>query len=241
MTETSRPELPIQAFQTMEKRDEEQILAEMRGELVEEFVYSIPIQGKQVTNLSYAGVKEAIRKRGNVQLLEIRTEETETEIRGLVQVRDLDNRIDVLGASSADKGKPFAYVLALNKAERNAFSKLIPAKWYATLIKDWLQKHRTPATSEAPVTQTEKKDKTPVELTQEQAEKLEVIHADGDFVYLRQTSWLSPKIFGEIAEVIKRLGGSWLSQDRDSCFRIPNNAYSELKIKPKENVDQSKY
>jgi len=237
MTETSRPDLPVQAFQAMEKRDEEQILVEMRGELVEEFVYSIPIQGKQVTNLSYAGVKEAIRKRGNVELLQVRTEETETEIRGLVQVRDLDNRIDVLGASSADKGKPFAYVLALNKAERNAFSKLIPAKWYATLIQDWLQKHRTPIPSEAHAATTqEQKDKKPLELTQEQAEKLEVFHADGDFVYLRQTSWLSPKIFGEIAEVIKGLGGSWLSQGRDSCFRMPNSAYLELKIKPRENM-----
>ena len=135
-------ELPVQAFQQMEKRDEEQILAERRGELVEEFVYSIMLQGREVTNLSYAGVKEAIRRRGNLEILEIRTEETESEIRALIRVRDLDNRIDVVGASSAEKSKPFSYTLAVNKAERNAFAKLIPAKFYASLIQDWLQKYR---------------------------------------------------------------------------------------------------
>lgn len=155
MAETSKPgtpaksELPVQVFQEMERRDEDQILAEMRGELINEFVYSIQLQGKTVTNLSYAGVKEAIRRSGMFEILDVRTEETEHEIRVLVKVRDLVNRIDVLGASSAEKGKPFAYVLAVNKAERNAYSKLIPAKWYATLIQDWLQKHRSSKTEAA--------------------------------------------------------------------------------------------
>jgi hypothetical protein len=137
-----KSQIPIQVFQAFEKRDEDQILAEMRGELIEDLVYSIDIQGRRVTNLSYAGVKEAIRRRGNLEILEVRTEETEKEIRALVRVRDLDNRIDVLGASSSEKDRPFAYVLAVNKAERNAMAKLIPAKWYATLIKDWLEMHR---------------------------------------------------------------------------------------------------
>lgn len=139
----TKPEMPVQAFQEMERRDEDQILAEIRGELVEEFVYSIQLQGKQVTNLSYAGVKEAIRRRGMFEILDIQVSETDNEIRALVRVRDLVNRIDVLGASTAPRDRPFSYVLALNKAERNAFAKLIPAKWYATLIEDWLQRHRT--------------------------------------------------------------------------------------------------
>ena len=126
----------------MERRDENQILAEMRGELIEDLVYSVDIQGKRVTNLSYAGVKEAIRRRGNVEILEVRTEETPEETRALLRVRDHENRIDVLGASSAEKGKPFAYTLAVNKAERNAFAKLIPAKWYAVLIDEYLQRRQ---------------------------------------------------------------------------------------------------
>jgi hypothetical protein len=141
-TDAEKPQLPVEVFHEMERRDENQILAEMRGELIEDLVYSIDIQGRRVTNLSYAGVKEATRRRGNLEILEVRTEETDEEIRALVRVRDHNNRIDVLGASSAEKKKPFSYTLAVNKAERNAFAKLIPAKWYAVLIDEYLARRK---------------------------------------------------------------------------------------------------
>lgn len=131
-------QLPVQVFQEMDRRDENQILSEMRGELLEEFVYSIRIEGRDVTNLSYAGIKEAIRRHGQIEILEVRKEEDDKEYRVLVRVRDHVNQIDVLGAATAEKNKPFAWVLAHNKAERNAFSKLLPAKLYATLIQEWL-------------------------------------------------------------------------------------------------------
>jgi len=132
----------VPAYQEMDKRDENQILAEMRGEVLEDLVYDITLSGRKVTNLSYAGVKEAIRRRGSLEILDVKTEESEATIRALVKVRDLQNRIDVLGASEADKQKPFAYTLAINKAERNAFAKLIPAKWFATLINEYLEQKK---------------------------------------------------------------------------------------------------
>jgi hypothetical protein len=144
----SNPDLP--AYQDMDKRDENQIIQEMRGEILEDLVYDISIGGRRVTNLSYAGIKEAIRRRGSLEILDVKTEETEATIRVMVKVRDLQNRIDVLGASEADKTKPFAYTLAVNKAERNAFAKLIPAKWFATLIDEYLQQKGNMPRREAP-------------------------------------------------------------------------------------------
>ena len=79
-----------------------------------------------------------------MEILEVRTEQDAEEYRTLVRVRDHSNNIDVLGAGAAEKNKPFAWVLAANKAERNGFAKLIPAKWYATLIQDWLNLHTSP-------------------------------------------------------------------------------------------------
>lgn len=151
---TEKAELPVQVFQALERRDEDQILAEMRGEILEDLVYDVTIQGRRVTNLSYAGVKEAIRRRGNLEILDVKTEDTEKDIRALVHVRDLENRIDVLGASSAEKEKPFAYTLAVNKAERNAFAKLIPAKWFALLIDEYLarRERREPSHPKATIT-----------------------------------------------------------------------------------------
>lgn len=137
-----------EAFQELDRRDEDQILQEIRGQLVEEFVYRINVQGKPVTNLSYSGVKEAVRRRGNVEILDISVTESESEFRALVKVRDLTNRVDFLGGSTAEKAKPFAYVLALNKAERNAYAKILPAKWIAALIEDWLKKHNEPSSTQ---------------------------------------------------------------------------------------------
>ena len=149
-TQGEKQHLPVEVFQTLDRRDEEQILAEMRGEILDDLVYHATIQGKQVTNLSYQGVKEAVRQRGNVQIVDMKTEETTDEIRAVVKVHDFENNIDVIGAATADKNRPFAWTLAINKAERNGFAKLIPAKWYAVLIDEWLLRKKAISTPREP-------------------------------------------------------------------------------------------
>ncbi len=155
--------VPVEVFQTLERRDEQQILEEMRGEIISDLVYSTNIAGRLVTNLSYAGVKEAVRRRGNVEILDVRVEETDHELRALVKVRDHQNRIDVLGASSAEKSQPFAYTLAVNKAERNAFAKLIPAKWLATLVREYLDRKKPRGQHETIVSEEALTEETPKE------------------------------------------------------------------------------
>ena len=41
--QTEKQQLPVEVFHEMERRDENQILAEMRGELIEDLVYSVDI------------------------------------------------------------------------------------------------------------------------------------------------------------------------------------------------------
>jgi hypothetical protein len=144
--------LPVQVFQQMEVLDENQILAEMKGaDLLNEFVYDIVIEGRHVTNLSYAGVKEAIRRRGKYEILDFRVEDDKDQYRCTVRMRDLIRQIDVLGASTCEKGKPFAYTLAVNKAERNAFRKLIPEKLIAGMVKDFLERKKPRPVTTQPV------------------------------------------------------------------------------------------
>ncbi len=140
MTSNSETEnTDMQPYQDMDLRDEDQILKELKGEFLQQYVYSFKQGNHEITNLSYAGIKEAIRRRGHFQIIEQTVEDTNGKIRALVKVHDLINDIDVLGASEAEAEKPFAYVLAVNKAERNAFAKLIPAKFYAELIAEKLK------------------------------------------------------------------------------------------------------
>lgn len=127
-----------------EKRDEEQAIADMRGEIADTYVYSFQQGNRTITSLAYAGVKEAVRRRGNVAIVpcdcckkQAHIEETAEEHRATVKVHDLRNNVQFLGASTAKKTIPFSYTVAINKAERNAFRKLLPEKEIALLIKEW--------------------------------------------------------------------------------------------------------
>lgn len=150
--------LSVEVFQQFDRWDEAQITAaeEMKDDLLQEFVYSIEVQGRQVTSLSAAGINEAMRRRGGVEIIHIRTEVDDKEIHAIVQVRDLIKKLDVSGTASCEKTKPFAWTLAMNKAERNAFRKLIPQKLIANLIKEYLERKKpkpvgTSITPEIPI------------------------------------------------------------------------------------------
>ena len=131
----------------VEKRDEEQILKSMRGEIVKDWVYQFTQNSRQITALSYAGVKEAIRQRGNISWYPcdcchkpVHTEIDEAEIRAVVTAWDLERNVKFLGAASASRKLPFSWVLAVNKAERNALRKFLPEKQIALLIDEWLRR-----------------------------------------------------------------------------------------------------
>ena len=149
--------VPAEFFQLSERQDETQILAEMRGELLDAFIYRINLRGREITNLSYAGIREAIRRRGGVEITEYKVEDVEDEFRAIVKARDHVTQVDVVGASTCKKTLPFAYTIALNKAERNAFRKLIPEKLLALLIAEYQKTHpqRTATTTEVPVASSE--------------------------------------------------------------------------------------
>jgi hypothetical protein len=126
---------PLAVLLLTEQRDENQIISEMRGEIADSYVYRFQQGNRTVTNLSYAGVKQATRKRGNVALVpcdcckkHYHVEEAGDEFRAVVKIHDLVNNVQFLGVSICKKTVPFAYVVAANKAERNGLRKLLPEK-----------------------------------------------------------------------------------------------------------------
>src|SRR2546428_4133938 len=134
LPESTEVSLPPEVYLISEKRDEDQIIAEMKGEILSSYVYQIQQGTRTVTNLSYAGVKEAVRRRGNFSQLpcecchrHVHIDRTDTEVLATVKVWDLINNVQFIGVAKAPKGV-FDYVLAVNKAERNAYRKLLPEK-----------------------------------------------------------------------------------------------------------------
>src|SRR5690349_5035051 len=98
----------LETIMMVEKRDEQQILERMRGEVAKEWVYSIQQNGKTITSLSYDGVKEAIRRRGNISWYPcdhchqaVHWDESESEITATVTAWDLNNNVRFLWIASA--------------------------------------------------------------------------------------------------------------------------------------------
>ncbi len=117
-------------------------MQELQGELIDSYVYRFQYHGKEVVGLSYAGVKEAIRRRGGVEILDFAVTESETEYRAIVKVRDHIKRIDVVGAATMKKSEPFAYTIVINKAERNAWRKLLPEGLMARVIREFQKRKK---------------------------------------------------------------------------------------------------
>ncbi|MFH1821242.1 MAG: hypothetical protein ABH852_02205 [Methanobacteriota archaeon] len=137
-----------QIMVVVEERDEKQIMTEMLGEVLKEYVYQI---SGQKPRLSYAGVKEAARRRGNIHVTKIEIEETKdgSAIIAKSEVYDLQNNFKIWGVAIQKKRMrlrdgcevedDFFITKAVSKAIRNGLRACIPEKLVAELISRWLE------------------------------------------------------------------------------------------------------
>src|SRR5579864_4149188 len=124
-----------------DREDEGQILAEIKGQIVEPYFYKFSKSGNDVTGLSYAGVRyiaKRMAEKGDLLQLDFsEVTETETHYRGKAVVRNVKTGLIFVGMCEIDKKIPFAYVLAYNKAERNAFRKHEPENLILVAYEQW--------------------------------------------------------------------------------------------------------
>jgi len=146
----------------MDLEDENQILAEMRGEVMNAFVYSYPDKktGREVTGLSKVGVDNVCRESANKGEVfrvigdpVIRDSEDAIEVvikvgRFAVNPKGTEIMLDTTyGAKRQPKQKksrdgklsfdPFFFETAMSKAERNAKRKLLPENLIIEMIKKY--------------------------------------------------------------------------------------------------------
>jgi hypothetical protein len=156
-TEIVKPS-ELDHFKIFEVLDEEQIRSEIQGAFVRDMVYQFrDSEGRLVTGLSYAGVKELLRfmvRHGyDIRFSPAEVEEHEKEFRARCKVTYVAPNGKVLeayGYSRALKyihtkdGKTipneFAYVLACSKAQRNAGRVIIPERAATKMIELFLQR-----------------------------------------------------------------------------------------------------
>jgi len=131
-------------FREMDRRDEEQILAELEGKYLEEFVYQFHQGNRTVTGLSWAGIKEIAYRMGNINVDLERFEENETHFSIFVKATDSERGNTRLGVYSqpktmkrrdgSEEPDQFALQKALSKAQRNAMRALMPEQ----MLKVWI-------------------------------------------------------------------------------------------------------
>jgi hypothetical protein len=126
-----------QALEAFEKADDLAIVAHMTGGTqLQVYVYSFSMDGKQIVGVSWRGAQEIARLVGNIEVLpDIKVEEREDAYYGLVRVKDLRSNVVFVGAarqektiklrSGEEKPNRFAFVQAINKAERNGILLLV--------------------------------------------------------------------------------------------------------------------
>ncbi|MEW6624582.1 MAG: hypothetical protein AB1420_15910 [Bacillota bacterium] len=139
-------------FEIMDRRDEEQILKELQGAYLDEFVYSFRLGNRDIVGLSWAGVKEIARKMGNISIKEIKVDETEKSYRVLAKAEDEVRRITMFGVAEQSKkmrlgdGREIDDVFALNKAlskaQRNAIRSVIPELMIKTMMQQFLEQQK---------------------------------------------------------------------------------------------------
>jgi hypothetical protein len=128
----------VSPYELMDRRDEEQILAEL-GELpadvLNTMVYSFKMEGRDVTGLSWIGVKTLVVELGQYSIEDMKVEETETVFRCIAKAYDKKNDVSMYGAAEQEKimkfkdnerKDPFALQKASSKAQRNAFMAVLP-------------------------------------------------------------------------------------------------------------------
>lgn len=153
----------IDPYTEMDRMDEEQILAEIKGASLEKMVF---VSGN-IKMLSAAGVSEAVRRlnSGGLARIEVTDREpvvieTDDYIEVRVYARDLLNGGGTWGIKRQDKHAtrkdgstyPDTFVLekALGKAQRNARRSLIPEHWMREMIIAFLDQQRGEQRQEQP-------------------------------------------------------------------------------------------
>jgi hypothetical protein len=158
MTSTN---LSPEAYELLDSRDEEQILAEIKGNIITEMFYSFPLEGRTVTGVSWVGTKEIARQYGGIDIEFIRVDETEESYTAVVKARDTRRGTSLLGTASqpkmmqtrsGERADRFAYTKAVSKAQRNAIRAIIPERFLIEMYEHFKkekpeQRRKTPSSN----------------------------------------------------------------------------------------------
>jgi len=142
-------ESKTQAFDIMNQRDDSQVLLEIQGGFMEEFVYSFPTKEGKVTGLSWAGAKEVARQMGNISVEDCDILEKPDTYLVKCKAKDMKRNVTMFGVAEQSKNMKLrngedirdlhALSKAVSRAQRNAIRGLIPEIFIKKMIEQYLK------------------------------------------------------------------------------------------------------
>ncbi|KKN28985.1 hypothetical protein LCGC14_0848510, partial [marine sediment metagenome] len=165
MVTDSMDSMMLKQIAEVEQKDESQVLAELAGELISDMIYTVEVYDRKLkrkvskARLSWAGVKEVARSRGNIVLAEPVVTDLDKTIRIMVKATDLTRNFTVFGGcqqprkmkvNDVDPGTgelvghhfeddPYCFQKGLSKCQRNALTLCIPADYSVKCITKFLK------------------------------------------------------------------------------------------------------
>ena len=154
----------LKQIKDIEQRDESQILADMAGEVVQDYIYEFTRYDRRlkrevrIVKLSWVGVREVARGRGNIMLEDPSITETPDHWRIVIRGTDLSRNFSIFGGCHQPKqmtvqktdrqtgeitgqeviDDPYAFAKCLSKAQRNTLEPCIPGNYAVRMIDRFL-------------------------------------------------------------------------------------------------------
>ena len=138
-------------FQYQDHKDEQQILDEVKGRMIDEYVYQFEVDiwknGKKigtrtVTGVSYAGIKALVTSRGGYEIKQNTIVQVNDTWYAKVIIHDKIKDLEGLGLGECMIHEKFSRQVAMGKALRNAYRSAMDEAQFKAFALQWLKENK---------------------------------------------------------------------------------------------------
>lgn len=145
-------------FELMDTLDEQQIVEEIKGHVIEQYFYEFPQGNRSVVGISWSGIKYVARQMSEqghpISIEDVQVTNTNEGFLVMAVAMDINTKEKRYGAAECPKimktkageqPDPFALQKAISKAQRNAIRNFIPEVAIQEGYKAWKERGRNVA------------------------------------------------------------------------------------------------
>ena len=238
MSIEKREEEKEEIFKIYERADEKQIIEELEGHYLEEFVYYFEVgkEKRRVVGLSWAGIKECSYRLGGIEVESCQIDDKGDRWMVVCKASDKFKGNSRFGVSTQSKKMKlkdgseveddFSLQKCVSKAQRNAIRSLIPELFIKNFVDRYLEEHvKKPKEVEpkaAPQKSTELTAETVFDVLDgaNLDRNLVDIKVSDSAIVVKPVQYIETLTWTQFNGVLKQLGFTWISDAKESRWTI---------------------